>query len=268
MQRQLFGNEHPDVANSLNSLAAIQGSQGKLAEAEASEREAVAIQRKVLGKEHLEVANSLNTLATLLQQQSKLADAEQTQRESLEMRAKTLGEGHPEVAVGMANLAVILRLQNKLTDAENLLRRAVALQRKLLVSTPSEAPAARNNLAMSLRQLALTRLAQEEFVDAEATARECLQLAEQELPDDFQTHHARHLVGASLLGQKEFAKAEPLLVAGFEGMQKQSARTGAASKSALLQAAKRLIQLYELTQQPEKQQAWQGILAELDSSKP
>ena len=41
------------------------------------------------------------------------------------------------------------------------------------------------------------------------------------LPDDWRTFNARSLLGGSLLGQKKYAEAEPLLLSGYEGMKQR-----------------------------------------------
>ena len=55
-----LGAEHPDVANSLNSLANLYSDQGKYDEALAHYLRALKIREKHLGAEHPDVANSLN----------------------------------------------------------------------------------------------------------------------------------------------------------------------------------------------------------------
>ena len=76
MYRKLLGYDHPDVAASLNNLGNVLENQGKLADAEAVHRDALAIKRKRPGNEHRDVAASLNNLANVLNAQGKRAEAE------------------------------------------------------------------------------------------------------------------------------------------------------------------------------------------------
>ena len=62
-----FGPEHPNVATSLNNLAAIARATNRLAEAEPLYRRALAIDEKSFGPDHPNVAIRLNNLAQLLQ---------------------------------------------------------------------------------------------------------------------------------------------------------------------------------------------------------
>ena len=92
--------------------------EGKLTEAETTQRQALAMQRKLLGEEHPEVAISLNNLALVLRDQGKLAEAEAMLRDALAMQRKLLGDEHPKVAVSLDNLADVLRKQGKLAEAD------------------------------------------------------------------------------------------------------------------------------------------------------
>ncbi|MEH2407794.1 MAG: tetratricopeptide repeat protein [Nostoc sp.] len=52
MTKRLLGDEHPDVATSLNNLAALYESQGRYSDAEPLYIQAVAIAEKQLGANH------------------------------------------------------------------------------------------------------------------------------------------------------------------------------------------------------------------------
>jgi serine/threonine protein kinase len=97
--KKLSGNEHPDVASSLEALADVLTHEKKSAEAEASYREALAIQRKQSRQEHSSVeATLLQKLADVLLSQNKLIAAEACYREELIAWRGLLGNDHSEVA--------------------------------------------------------------------------------------------------------------------------------------------------------------------------
>ena len=56
--------------------------------------------------------------------------------------------------------------------------------------------------------------------------RECLLIREKTEPDAWTTFHTKSLLGGSLLGQKNLPPdaAEPLLLAGYEGMKAREAK--------------------------------------------
>src|SRR5438046_9890167 len=63
-----------------------------------------------------------------------------------------------------------------------------------------------------------SRMTKHSRAEAEASARECLVIREKKSPDDWQTFNAKSILGGSLLGQKKYAEAQPLLISGYEGM--------------------------------------------------
>ena len=74
--------------------------------------------------------------------------------------------------------------------------------------------------------------------------------------------HLQHAVAArrGLLGQKQYAEAEPLLLNGYEGMKSREATVPARGKYYLLEALERLVQLYEATDKPEEAAKWRKEL--------
>jgi len=58
------------------------------------------------------------------------------------------------------------------------------------------------------------------------------------------------------LGQKKYAEAEPLLLAGYEGMEKRQAKIYFSDKPLLAEALERVIQLYEATGKKDQAEKW------------
>jgi hypothetical protein len=67
-------------------------------------------------------------------------------------------------------------------------------------------------------------------------------------------------LGGALLGQGKAAEAEPLILAGYEGLQARAARIPAPARSRLAEAAARVVQLYEAKGQPAKANEWRTRL--------
>jgi serine/threonine protein kinase/Tfp pilus assembly protein PilF len=250
LRQKLLGAEHAEVARALVGVANVLGAQGKFAEAETLYRQALAIYENALGSEHPEVAGTLNNLAALLQQdETKLAEAETLYRQVLTLQKKRLGSQHPDVARSLSNLGGVLQAQGKLAEAETVLSEALAMRRKLL---GSEHPGVANLLG----GLAEVLLAQGKFAEAEASVRECLAIREKRLPEGWEMFDARSLLGATLLGQKKYAEAEPLLLSGYSGMKDREERIPADEKRRLKEALQRLVELYEATGKPEEAAKW------------
>src|SRR5262249_61287347 len=87
-----FGPDHPEVALSLNNLAALYYSQGRYADAETLFKRSLAIREKALGPDHPDIALSLNILAQLYDKQGLYTEALGFSRRAVAILAKRLGE--------------------------------------------------------------------------------------------------------------------------------------------------------------------------------
>jgi len=115
----------------------------------------------------------------------------------------------------------------------------------------------------ALAELTRDRLREGRFAEAEGPARECLAMREREIPDDWRTFNARSMLGGSLLGQKKYAEAEPLLVSGYEGMKQREVNIPLEGKVRLSETLQRLVKLCEATSRPNQAAEWKQKLAEL-----
>jgi serine/threonine protein kinase/tetratricopeptide (TPR) repeat protein len=212
IQKQLHGNEHPEVAKSLGNLAVVARAQGKLAEAETMQREALALQRKLFGNEHRDVAESLNNLALVFSDQGKLADAEILQREVVAMGRKRVRNEHSEMseslgnlAISLSNLAITVRAHRNLAEAETIQREALAIQRKLFGNNHP-------NVAASLSELANILGEQGKFADADNMEREALAMERKLFGNEHpNVANSLHNLAAMLARQHKLPEAETLL---------------------------------------------------------
>jgi hypothetical protein len=149
-----------------------------------------------------------------------------------------------------------LRTEGKLTEVEALQREQLAMHRVMFDK-------GHPTVADSLYELTRTLLALGKSAQAESSARECLEIREIRMPDDWRTHDTRSLLGASLLGQTNFARAEPLLVSGYEGMMQRKAQIPEGDKALLREALERLVQLYTNWGQPDRAAEWKRKLTDL-----
>jgi serine/threonine protein kinase/tetratricopeptide (TPR) repeat protein len=227
-------------------------------EAESAIREDLALRRQRFGEVHREVDGALCSLASVLQKAGKLAEAETVWREELALERKLSGDKHVFVANSLASLARVLRDQGMLAEAERTFREELDLLGKLPFAEATQ-------VATALAELTSTLLAEQKFAEAESPARECLIIREKKRPDDWSTFNAWSKVGCSLLGQKKYAEAEPLLLAGYEGMKQREGKIPPNGKIRLQESIQRLVQLYEVTGQSEKVAEWSGKLAEFET---
>jgi tetratricopeptide (TPR) repeat protein len=242
------------VAQSLSNLGNVLYDQRKFAEAEAMYREALAMRKKLLGSENPQVADSLNNLGNVLYDQGKFVEAEATHRQALAMRKQLLRSEHPKIANSLYSLACALQGEGKFAEAEATFREALAMREKM---PGSENP----DVAATLVDLVRTLLSEEKFAAAESLARQMLALYEKQAPDGWETFYGRSLLGGSLIGQKKYNDAEPLLLSGYRGMKEREERIPAGCKGTFKDALQSLVQFYNATGRPEEAARWKRELA-------
>jgi tetratricopeptide (TPR) repeat protein len=126
IKENTLGPNHPDVAQSLNNLAALYSNQGRYADAEPLYQRSLAMREKAFGPDHLHVAESLNNIAALDYKQGRYADAEPYDQRALAIRERTLGPNHPDVTQSLNNLAELYRAQDRYADALPIVRRIIS----------------------------------------------------------------------------------------------------------------------------------------------
>jgi len=257
IRRKLWGEEHPELANTLDNLALTLKEQNKLVEAETVVREALGMQRKLLGSEHPDVATSLYVLGLILESQGRLSEAEQVSRETLLLRRKLLPAQHWHLSDSVRLLAEVLEGQGKQVEADTLYYELFQIQRAGLKADDPR-------LAAVLAGRAHALLTRRRFSDAEPLLRECVAIREMKMPDDWLTFNARSMLGGSLLGQKKYAEAEPLLLSGYEGMKQCEGKVPEAGKLRIREALQRLVKLYQATARAEQAANWSGALTRWD----
>jgi tetratricopeptide (TPR) repeat protein len=82
-----LGPDHPDVATSLNNLAALYQTQGQYAQVEPLYKRSLAIREKALGPNHPLVAQSLENLAALYKATNRAEEAEALKKRAEAIRA-------------------------------------------------------------------------------------------------------------------------------------------------------------------------------------
>ena len=135
---------------------------------------------------------------------------------------------------------------------------AVKLVGELLADARKQFPKDSPQLAGQLARLGLVLLAVAGFAEAEPLLRECLAIREKAQPDAWTTFNTKSLLGGSLLGQKKYADAEPLLLAGYEGMKQREKSIPPQASTRIPEALDRLIELYTATNKPDEAKKWRA----------
>ncbi len=204
IREQVLGQEHPDVAESLNGLGELYDHQGKYAQAESVYQQALALRERALGSQHPYVAESLNNLGELYYHQGKYAQAESVYQQALAIREQVLGPQHLDVAESLNDLGVLYFYQSKYTQAEPLYQRALAIREQELEPQHPD-------IATSLNNLGGLYYHQGKYAQAEPPYQRALAIREQAL-GPLHPEVATTLNNLALLyyHQAKYTQAEPL----------------------------------------------------------
>ena len=174
-RKSIFGDEHLEVARSLDRLGEVLKLKAEYDRALPMYREALELRRDMLGDEHADTARSVYELADLLGRKGEFAEAEPLFREALAVRRKLAGaQGREtartaEVAQSTEGLALNLFDQGKFEESVSLMREAVAMQRNLHDGPHPRLADALNNLGWVVGEMG-------EYQEAEQLYREALDM--------------------------------------------------------------------------------------------
>jgi tetratricopeptide (TPR) repeat protein len=295
LRTKALGPDHPDTLRVLSTLAFAYQSSGRMKSAIALFEEARDAVVPRFGPDHPRTLNILDHLVWMYRAFGRTQEAIALGEQVRDARVKNLGAYHPHTIHTLDNLALAYLDAEKPEQALPLLQQAAAgLEKHRFV--PGHSGRMIANLCRCLEKMNQPRLADEwrrkwlaaarekygpesaayanelevhgvdlldrgRHAEAGPILRECLAIRRKAQPGDWKTFDAQSSVGAALLGQGAYAEAEPLLVAGYEGLkarEKEIPRFFARYR--LAEAGGRIVRLYEARGQLEQAAAWRSRL--------
>jgi tetratricopeptide (TPR) repeat protein len=240
-----LGPDHPDTLMSMNDLAVCHWSLLELDKSIPLFEDLLKRYEGKLGRQHPDTVRAVVNLGINYMDAGRLDPALPLLEEAYAASKK-----YPNLEWVGARLLEGYTLAGKKTEAGTLSKELLADARRTLRPDSPQ-------LAGTLAQLGFSLLTNKEFAEAESILRESLTIREKNEPDLWTTFNTRSLLGGTLLGQHKYADAEPLLVAGFEGMKKRADTIPQPGKVRLAEAAERLVELYAQTNKPDDLKKWQ-----------
>ncbi|HEX4770808.1 MAG TPA: tetratricopeptide repeat protein [Bryobacteraceae bacterium] len=242
LDRQIYGDKHPSVAEDLTNLGQYQEQLGRYGEAERSQREGLAIVQAWYGKDHLEAALDAEGLAGTLIYEREYDEAVRLLEDALKIDERQAGKVHPFVALALNLLGVAALQTGSLDKAEENFRRMADIYQKVFGQKDK-------HVALGLLRFGELHEARKDYPRAEQFLRESVQLYSQTLsPENVQTGTARIALGRVLLRERRYQEAETELLAGY--------RIVTPGRSPSLQAAvdarRSLVSLYDALNMPNK----------------
>ncbi len=168
-----LGEDHPEVAMPLSSIAQCLRMLGRYAEGIGFARRALALREETFGPEGRNVASSYNVLGTLYGGQGQLVEAQAAFARALAIQQKSPGSGLDQ-SLTLQNLGWVARGQGRLPEALDFQRRALAIREARLGPESAE-------LVASLSQVAGVLSAQHRCAEAIPLAERALALVERVL---------------------------------------------------------------------------------------
>jgi serine/threonine protein kinase/Tfp pilus assembly protein PilF len=248
--------DHPHTLTAMNNLAAAYLFAGQLDQALPLLEQALAQQQAKLGPDHPHTLAAMNNLALTYNDAGQPDKAVPLLQQTLAKSTAKLGLDHPDTLASMSNLALAYRDAGQLEKALPLFEQALAKRREKLGPDHPYTLNSMNHLAAAYRE-------QGDFAKAEQILRECLTRRRQKQPHAWATFNTQAQLGASLLGRKRYAEAEPLLLQGYEGMKQRETKIPASAKKYLTAALDRLVQLYDAWGKPDEANKWRAERAKL-----
>jgi tetratricopeptide (TPR) repeat protein len=236
-------------ASQLMSAADLLTSRGELDRGDSLYREALAIRRSLYGERHSLIAAILVQLAQDADSRRQSASADSLYRSAEAMLRITYPEGHPSLADALNMHGNSLQRADHFAEAEPLLRQSRALAERF--RGPNSLSVAQSDVTLGFT---LTMVGK--YTEAEAVDREAIRIFRSMFDDkNAMVVMARDHLGDALRGQRRFAEAEPLLLAGYERFKVPNSVT----KGWLAHVLTALVRLYEAEGRPDEAAKYRAI---------
>jgi tetratricopeptide (TPR) repeat protein len=285
LRKAVLGADHPDTLASLNRLALEYQAAGKLDLSMTLYEELLKLQTEKLGADNTSTLGSMYALANVYSEGLRFDRAIPLFEELLRIRRVKLPEGNKTRIDAQNHLGLHLLFAGRFAEAEpHLLAtyrdglnakdfpkdwlRIYALRLVCLYmewDKPAELTkwhAELDNLGgpadIWLTNMGLQLLQASRFRAAEFLLRECLDNREKMQPEYWTTFNTKSMLGGALLGQKKYGDAEPLLLAGYEGMKQREKSITPIDQISLSRAVDRLVELYTATDKRDQLNKWQA----------
>jgi len=170
--RDIYGEQHPDVAISYNNLGTLLSALGEHEQAREYYEKSLAIFRDIYGEQHPDIAASYNNLGTLFRDLGEHEQAREYYEKSLAIARDIYGEQHPKVATSYGNLGLLLHDLGEHEQAREYYEKSLAIVRDIYGEQHPDIAASYGNLALLLRDLGEHERAREYLEKSLAIARD------------------------------------------------------------------------------------------------
>ncbi|MGE0553311.1 MAG: tetratricopeptide repeat protein [Gemmatimonadales bacterium] len=214
--RRRFGEAHPNVADALTNLGAIQHEKGNYAEAERYHRQALEIVRRWYGEDHPRTATGLTQVGRALLYEDRYDEALTLQRQALAILERVYGPNHPRVASALNDIGGVAYMRDQYDVAEPAYQRVIEIYRSVYGERHYQ-------LGTAISNLGGVYLDRRQYAEAERLFRQALAIFVEALqPDNVNIGIAQIKLGRTLLRARRFGEAAEASRAGYDILIKQS----------------------------------------------
>jgi serine/threonine protein kinase/tetratricopeptide (TPR) repeat protein len=244
-----LGTDHPETLLSRFNLAEFYGEVGRTALAIATHEANLKLMQSKLGPDHPHTLRGRRGRADAYLAAGRIGEAIAMHEATLKLMESKLGPDHPHTLGCRNSLARAYQAAGRLTDALPLFESTVKISNAKRGPDHSFTLLAMNNLAGAYLEV-------RRWAEAETLLSDCLGLREKKKPEDWRKYHTLSQRGASLLGQKKHAEAEPLLLEGYQGLKARENLIPFLDNKKLTEATARIVTLYESWGKADKAAEW------------
>jgi non-specific serine/threonine protein kinase/serine/threonine-protein kinase len=249
---RLLGESDPLTVQALNDLGVAESRVGRFVDSEAHFRSAIEVRTRTLGPDDPDTLLAMNNLATALLALDRHDEMYELAKKASAGWVKAAG-ADDRVTLDCRNTLGLAALRlGRLDEAEDVFRDTLDRRTKVL---KDEHLAVADSLC-NLGECLCARAAEKPgaAIEAEGLLRRALAVRESRRPPgDWATAIARSMLGDSLLLQGRFEEAEPLVIAGYEGV----TASAWARPERKRWAGARVVELYRAWGKTEKAEEWQ-----------
>jgi tetratricopeptide (TPR) repeat protein len=257
MDRKIYGNDHPNVADDLINLGQLEDQWGHYAEAEQYDRQAVATMRAWYGNDHPDTARQSAILAQVLVHEGKYDEAETLLRSALETELKFFSPTDAHLAYILNALGSVEVNRSEFAAAAENFRQVISIYRAAYGDGDYR-------VGVGISNLGNVYLQEKKYSEAEQLFRRAIDLWKKVLPEDnINIAIGEVRLGRALFAQHRYPEAVSHLLSGYELFQKQSKP----SASSIQAVRKDLAACYLAMKQPGEAQLYQSEVASVDSQK-
>jgi predicted Ser/Thr protein kinase len=264
--------KYPNASDALSQLLTIRRRQGSTERATLETMVVLAIVYRHTGQTELSenllrelgegpaALTSMTRVARELRDEIPLPEvAEEVLVHLLGIQRRTLGVERQDTFATMSALAQTLGKRGKYSQSEALFSELRDVQRRLTLQT--------SDALNTICSLGWTQFQQRKYAEAETTFREALRNLQWAAPNtwEWERDNCRTMLGASLAAQRKYLEAEPLFVAGYEGMIQRPVPTPQVdSRFTVDDARQSIVDMYRSSGDQDKLVAWQQRMSRSD----